>query len=278
MKKTIIFALLALLGMTQAVALEYEYVPFVREGVKWVCGYYLKSRDEIGVYTLEFKGDTIINDISYKVMHKYSGTAINYENDTVPVCMREENKVVYAIVPDGKCFPEIPIGNYYKPDDSRAVHEGREFILYDFYDPVAYWTEFANSWGGEYEHCSTDTIRVGTHRVKKYVGYIPLLCGPFELIEGIGMISTNTYPLAFFMPAWASIAVPYDSFGYYYVIENGEIIYNFFYPDGGIDEVADRQTLKADCNYYDLMGRAVGKDVPTTPGIYIHQGKKIVIR
>ena len=36
MKKTLLLTLLALLGMTQAVAQEYEYVPFVREGVKWL--------------------------------------------------------------------------------------------------------------------------------------------------------------------------------------------------------------------------------------------------
>ena len=39
MKQTII-AILALLGMAQAVAQEYEYVPFVREGVKWVYSIY----------------------------------------------------------------------------------------------------------------------------------------------------------------------------------------------------------------------------------------------
>ena len=35
MKKTLLISILALLGMTQAAAQEYEYVPFVREGVKW---------------------------------------------------------------------------------------------------------------------------------------------------------------------------------------------------------------------------------------------------
>ncbi|MBQ9556313.1 MAG: hypothetical protein IJV05_08820 [Muribaculaceae bacterium] len=39
MKKTLLFLILALLGMTQLAAQEYEYVPFVREGVKWVCLY-----------------------------------------------------------------------------------------------------------------------------------------------------------------------------------------------------------------------------------------------
>ena len=37
MKTTkLLFTLLALLGMTQAAAQDYEYVPLVREGVKWV--------------------------------------------------------------------------------------------------------------------------------------------------------------------------------------------------------------------------------------------------
>lgn len=39
MKQTII-TIVALLGMAQAVAQEYEYVPFVREGVKWVYSIY----------------------------------------------------------------------------------------------------------------------------------------------------------------------------------------------------------------------------------------------
>ena len=38
MKKTLLITLFVLLGMTQAVAQEYEYVPFVREGVKWFYG------------------------------------------------------------------------------------------------------------------------------------------------------------------------------------------------------------------------------------------------
>jgi len=42
--------------------------------------------------------------------------------------------------------------------------------------------------------------------------------------------------------------------------------------------VADRTSRPLDENYYDLMGRPIGKDVPSTPGIYIHNGKKIVVR
>ena len=63
MKKTILFTMLALLGMIQAAAQEYEYVPFVREGVKWVCDapyidwdYWMNRHN---FFTLELKGDTI---------------------------------------------------------------------------------------------------------------------------------------------------------------------------------------------------------------------------
>ncbi len=47
----------------------------------------------------------------------------------------------------------------------------------------------------------------------------------------------------------------------------------------GINEaVAGRTRPVMDDNYYNLMGQPVGKGVPTTPGIYIHQGRKIAVR
>ena len=71
--------------------------------------------------------------------------------------------------------------------------------------------------------------------------------------------------------------------GLSHVIKNGEIIYKGMrYRDGatdGIDEVVTDMTNRVlDPNYYNLMGQPVGKYLPTTPGIYIHQGKKIIVR
>ena len=97
-----------------------EYVPFVREDVKWVY-YYDNPIEGMGYedgfipygehyYTLEMKGDTVINGKSYKPVHLYSGESINEMNDTVPVYLREENKVVYGIIPDDKRYYECPIG------------------------------------------------------------------------------------------------------------------------------------------------------------------------
>ena len=294
MKKTILITLLALLGIFQAVAQEYEYVPFVREGVKWV--YYIQNHSDFYPpnpslpegrlrYCLEFEGDTIINSRIYKSMHKYHGNAINRENDTIPVYMREENKVVYAIVPDGKKYLDCPLGNKYF---SRVdPYNGEEYVLYDFNDPDAFWDSILNKVdedlcidGDLYDNVCTDTIIIGHRRAQRHIG---LLSNGFEFytIEGIGLDTwIHGTPIYFFDLTYGPSVL---FFTLSHVIENDEIIYKaVHYQEGdfvGIDEVvADRTARPADPHYYDLMGRAVGTDVPTVPGIYIHQGKKIVVR
>ncbi len=233
MKKTFLLAILSLLGMSQAVAQEYEdyeYVPFVREGVKWVyyyCEKYQPMAETPSPFvclTLEFKGDTVINGKTYKLMHKYHGESINTENDTVPICMREENKMVYAIVPNGIFYTDCPIGDWYKINFeegySEAIQQGREFILYDFRNPITYWADFH----GYFELISTEIIEIGKHHVKQYNLFSNSLA-VLRVIEGIGNEANDCYPLAFWLPSWASF-VEYESVGLSYVIEDGEIIYD----------------------------------------------------
>ena len=283
MRKKLLFTLLAMLGMTQMMAQEYEYVPFVREGVKWV--YFYNNYDDpypanpnfaLGtVYLkLEFKGDTVINGKTYKAMHKYYGSAINPENDTVPICMREENKVVYAIVPDGKTYLDCPIGNCATYQDYDAIRNGQEFVLYDFSSEKACWQNLMNS---TYEdQFTTDLITVGDHQAKRYSCEDSF----FKVIEGIGIDSPTSYTLSFFMPML--IGDGSVTFGLSHVVEDGKIIYKgIFYDPGvqvGINEVVADQRRVVDDYYYNLMGQPVGKEVPSTPGIYIHQGRKIVVR
>ena len=228
MKKTILFSILALLCLTQAVAQDYndyEYVPFVREGVKWV--YFYNNFDDPypanpnlaqgKVYlNLEFKGDTVINGKTYKLMHKYYGNAINIVNDTVPICMREEDKVVYAIVPEGKVYHDCPIGNCATYQDYDAIRNGQEFVLYDFSNAQACWQNLMNS---AYEdQFTTDVITIGGHRAKRYS------CDEsFKVVEGVGMDSPTGYTLSFFMPM--IIGDGSVNFGLSHVMENGKIIY-----------------------------------------------------
>lgn len=234
MRKTLLLALLALLGMTQAVAQEYEYVPFVREGVKWV--YYYENYDGIRpadsdlnngtVYlTLEIKGDTVINGKSYKAMHKYHGSAINRENDTIPIYLREENQVVYGFVLDGKTFADCPIGNAYDPHISQNVLEGREFVVYDFKDPESYWDTHIHEVlypMHYYDPLYMDTVSVGNHFAKRYVGK-RFYSREFHIIEGIGIDTYgSSYTLFPFMPS--SIGMD-PIFHFSHLIEDGKIVY-----------------------------------------------------
>ena len=155
MKKIILITLFTLLGLTQAVAQEYEYVPFVREGVKWECSCFNFLSDlfpyGVSYYTLEMKGDTVIDGKHYKPVHLYSGESINEENDTVPVYLREEDKVVYAYIPDGRRYVECPVGigqTICGYDIDWAWSTGEEHILYDFNDMAGFYDYLEETSGG----------------------------------------------------------------------------------------------------------------------------------
>lgn len=216
MKKTLLITILTLLGMTQAAAQEYEYVPFVREGVKWICDEPYSHVVYFGhhYFTLELSGDTVINGKSYKAMHKYSGDAINKLNDTIPVYLREDNKVVYGIVPDGKTYPDCPVGMNWWPEAREVIESGQEFILYDFNDPVNF---IKNNFkypvegtpNGYYvRYVLTDQIDVAGKEVN---------CYTFDssfVIEGIGCDGYESgYPLS---PLYKKL---------YFVIDNGDTTY-----------------------------------------------------
>ncbi len=223
MKKTILITLFALLGVTQMVAQEHEYIPFVREGVKWV--YF--TRDLYSRHynhALELKGDVEINGTMYKAMHKYSGEEINWEDDTIPVYLREEGKVVYGIVPDGKIYNDCPVGNDGDEEMMAKIAAGEEFILFDFNDPVKFVDEVSGLPSVISHHVIEDMTTVGGKPAGRFVSmYVCQDRIPFTfcLVEGIGYDgnSGNVYPLS------ASCRFADSGIGSCYVEENGEVIY-----------------------------------------------------
>ena len=282
MKKTLFITLLTLLGLSQAVAQEYEYVPFVREGVKWVyvCKnpYWVEGFWGNEYYSYEFKSDVKIGDKYYKpiqLTHYLDKMGSNKEvEEFTPAYLREEDKVVYAIMPDGILHPQCPVGMFsyigYPYDNSPITTTNKEFRLYDFNDPTSLY-------GNLYNGMSFVTIG---ERQNKCYHYTWDVWDNEIIIEGIGYDGAAGMPLFFFEYFITGFQVTYFLS---HVIENDQIIYKGMRYDPdlhvGIDEVvADRTSRPLDPNYYNLMGQPVGKDVPTMPGIYIHQGKKIVIR
>ena len=233
MKQVVLFSMFVLLGMSQAAAQEYEYVPFVREGVKWtysIQDYHFDedyetnpARGDNKVYrTLEIKGDTVINGKSYKAMHMCVDDQCSEPKDVVPIYLREEDKIVYGIVPDSHFYDDALVGNFYSGFYDNAILDGQEFLLYDFQDPVSYW-----GMGDEWHsiNLNVDTVVIGDHLAIRYFEeseYAEL--DPFRIIEGIGAMGTNSYPLAFYMPVCTGIHCT-EYYNLEKVVENGEVIY-----------------------------------------------------
>ena len=227
--KKLITLLLALLGLTQAAAQEYEYVPFVREGVKWVYGYdnpfyedVLNMPDGCCYFAFEMKGDTVYEGKHYKPVKLYY---INYdgeeiEQDFTPIWLREEDKVVYACHLDGMCYPQCPVGyfNFVAEDDKAHSTSKNEFVLYDFNDPV---TLYQDEWMWEYmDYLGTDTVNVGAHNCKRHK-YMDNYGFEFFITEGVGCDGKGM-PLFYFPAPITGMQVGY---GLSHVIENGEIVY-----------------------------------------------------
>ena len=306
MKKTILFTLLALLGMTQAVAQESDgYLSIVREGVKWVNEKVIVNHGDTTryYYNYEFSGkDTDIqytnmqNDL-FDACYYYLGEQLNVEQDSLIAglldnyvaqgeihCMRNhayekvrnENRQMFDLL-------------YYLDGGSRKLYN-----FYKYYSTIHYyvnqceymWCQYT---GDEPELTEANFIEVDPVMVEgvecwRYA-YIDENGEPLAyVVEGIGFDSRDMGDLLTPFTRQPDPDADYQEWcGLSHVVKDGQIIYKGMrYRHGaftGIDEtVADMTQRPADPNYYNLMGQPVGKDVPTSPGIYIHNGKKIVVR
>ena len=215
---------------------DYEYLPFVREGVKWV--YFYDNSDDIinpdyepgkHYFNLELKGDTVINGKTYKAMHKYSGTSINWENDTVPVYLREEDKIVYGIIPEKQKYDDCPVGNVY--DFYGSFYNGQEFVLYDFADPITFWNVNYNDYlyVPAINYQTTDTISLGNKLTKRYV-WTHANMKYFYQVEGVGTDAEingyTLYPYKDISPGMSNVY-----FWLSHVVENGKTIYKGIHYD-----------------------------------------------
>ena len=209
MKKFLLLSLLALLGMSQSVAQEYEYVPFVREGVKWVCSYYLNPQSK---FCLELKGEADVGGKVYKAMHKYSGEGIDLSNDTILVYLREEDKIVYGIVPDGKTYEDYLIGLDRDEGIQDKIAAGEEFVLYDFNDAEGFLDQW-NEIPFDMLTVIPDMTTVGGRLAKRYISK---WYDEFCAIEGIGYDG---------LYSWYTLGNRNRFCNLDSVIENGQTIY-----------------------------------------------------
>ncbi len=255
MKKSLFF-LLGMLMITSASAAEYQYVPLVREGVKWV-EYYenLMYPSVTGIITYQFSGATSFAGKNYNKLYTTFDTDELNVNEQPFAFVREEDKKVYVTLNPDYPYASFPAGYGPSYDLCTLIDEGtedewEEYLIYDFNDisspykldytgePIVTAVECGGNLVNEYT--LTDSDGVATD---------------FIIRESIGTLHEafiNPTPM---YPTNGLI------FGLAWVEENGEIIYKggFYEKAKGLNTsiVAthfDASKQVASVRYYNLAG------------------------
>ena len=312
MKKAILIILLAVLGMTQLAAQEDGYLPLVREGVKWVNEKVIVDHGDTTCYyyNYEFRGyDTYTNlngDIN-NACYYFTGESLDTDRDSLIAGLREDHNIYRRRVTFLRNDAYLKILNENRlmlPFPFYMFTDGGTTLLYIFgeqagcdyfyVDLLEHLLEITEELHGDIENYDVFL----THDNFKRIDPIPIegieceryaYIGEYGdtlayVVEGIGFDSRDLGDL---LTPFSRKSDPADEYqewcGLSHVVKDGKIIYKGMrYREGthvGIDEVAaDRAVRPVDGNYYNLMGQPVGTEVPSVPGIYIHQGKKIIVR
>ena len=261
---TIMLALL--LGGIAAQAQEADYQPLVREGVRWVNHHSFGGEDfytEPTHYAIEFHGDTVVTQSGvsrhYKKCYKYDvdpqGTPmpIDYAKMRPAALAREDGRKVYVIKFEMSFL------------DS-------EYVLYDF--------SLSQESVQLYNDCIDESVNYTIGGTTVVDGYT---CNIYEgglgkIIESIGLVSGLNGDLLW--PKFYEVIGVDSYYGLDYVEDlDGNIIYKApWYSDNSSISQVDRDAdVSADPRWYDLLGRP-HETRPTQPGIYIHQGRKVVVK
>ena len=249
--------------------------PLVREGVVWHYVYWNYDY-EVTMYpyctelNVQFKGDTTICGVQYKKCFLFDSPTL--PDNALPVYYaREENGKVMFTQPrhqvvdtlHGAFMPEIP-GEFFELNG--------ETLVYDFSDM----SSFAENIHAEI--VSTSEVEVNGVPAKKYHLSLPdaYEC---DFVEGVGV--DGKYGGVLFCP-FIILSTGYSSrpCGLIKLTDlDGNVLYKGAKYDkyNSIDRVDDDASAAADPRWYDLLGHPFDSR-PTQPGVYIHQGKKVVVK
>ena len=302
MKKIPLLALCTLLCSFWADAFDEGYLPLVREGVQWVNERIIINHCDTTryYYKYEFKGvDTETNTLGdiNQACYYYTGETLDIEQDSLIAGLREEGSNGFYNV---TCFRNNAY-NKVEEDQMNLLHlpmltDGGTRILYWFGDYSDYnrtvdFYLMLQDWVADYEEPFLTADNFTTISPIEIEGVECTRCAYVNeqgdtmcyVVEGIGF---DSYDMGDLLTPFTRKPDPdayYQEYcGLSHVMMDGQIIYKGMRYDEqiwtGINEMVADQRREMDGNYYDLMGRAVGKELPTAPGIYIHHGKKIVVR
>ena len=298
MKKTILFTVLALLGITQAVTQDNDYLPIVREGVKWVNEKVIVNNGDTTCYyyKYEFCGDdstwTNLSGVINKACYYYTGRHLDTEKDSLIAGLRNwgnrvlclRNDAYWMNIHNDRMMMEF---DYYTDGGSVLLYAFGSYGCDDYYLWLQYYYEYY--FGIEPfltvdNFMEVDPITIEGIECERYA-YIGEDGDTLAyVVEGIGFDSRDMGDLLTPFTRRPDPSADYqECCGLCHVVKDGKVIYKGmrYSPDNmtGLDEVvADKVARPQDDYYYDLMGRRMGTEVPQAPGIYIHHGNKIVVR
>ena len=350
MKRTIILLAASILCLTGMTAQADDYVPMVREGVKWVYVTqpqrryptdYFPEREpyDYTTVTYELIGDTTINNVVFKKCWRTVDTPYdNYFYDDTPqvvAFLYEADKQVWAIFPTAfsnnmrglmgyvpyttedrddlnakdrnlaylirrnnlrllydfndvdtflkniprKYYPKLDLTDpYFTVTESDVVEtEGRKHVRYHL---KAVRPSRTGSMDYEYRYHMATTFNEA-YIVESY-GFIPPYSDQYTVCESSSFLA----PSGEFIRNDGAQYTPFFNTYFSHVEENGRIVfkgplYNYaqFLLNGPTDAIEE---LKAEgeageSRIYDLQGRVLNGE-PATPGIYVKDGKKILVK
>ena len=312
MKNTILI-ILSILGLSQALAqnnwwdyLYDSYLPISREGVKWVNEKVIINHGDTTChyYIYEFSGKDSVgsNDMSGHLdnaLYYYTGKYLDTEQDSLIAGLSDNyanllevtffrNHAYDAVKAEGRNMIDLP---WYSDGGTKTLYW---FLEYGTgWGPIEYYL-MIQGWTHE-DHpekeifltrenfIEVDSLVIEDINCSRYA-YIGEDGDTLAyIVEGIGFDSRNMGDLLTPFTREPDPDADYQEYcGLCHVVKDGQIIYKGmrYTPDNmtGLDEVVtDQRPRQYNDNYYNLMGQPVGKALPTTPGIYIHHGKKICV-
>ena len=283
MKKLLVLLTMVLAAITSLYSAEYQYVPMVQEGTRWIHAYWEPAlADEtnpypIIYYAVEMRGDTLIGGENYKKAYRYFlRDHKGLDTSTMYPCayVREVGKKVYSINNDNVS----PIGQNEKNTFGitvGSVDGHTEYQIYDFNNPGPFLKDYYQ----DIQYVGEDIVEIdGSLRKRHIFDTGHLTNNIIYLIEGIGYDQLERGDcISPFMEYFSCVCS--NPLGLAHV-ENaeGEVIYKgkYYDPNVGVDDVL-LDFFPADGRYYNLMGQPVAHP-EAAPGIYIRDGKKVLVR
>ena len=293
--KKIVLLLVCVLAL--GIVKSFAYEPIVKEGKQWVY-YMVRNFNEGGAsieyalpYVFYFEGDTTINMFSYKILHvdgyfpTYNPSSlepVHHSNAIVAFAREDAGVGVKVYYKNSYIFPFLGRFMGYDILIYPPLDQSLDFIQGHF-DRVGLTVNQRNRYG---TFTGTDAIDInGTdrHVYNTSIDYI-------KLIEGIGFIQTNEDslgPIANFLYLRDDTE---NEWIFSHLIEDGEIVYKGELYDyfaeldyfknhemgySGVEAI-DTASVQCDGAYYDMQGRRMAE--PAQPGIYVRDGKKIVVK